>query len=71
MWKFILVFSFLFSGCSYFEFNAAMCDKVGSEQTPEMIEKCRNYKEEEAEKAFNKTKIKSSSELEDALEFKK
>lgn len=70
MWKFILMASFLFSGCSYFEFSFAMCDNIGSEQNPQMIEKCRNYNEEEAQKAFDKTKTKTST-TEDALEFKK
>jgi len=70
MWKYILATAFLFSGCSYFEFNFAMCDNIGSEQNSQMIEKCRNYNEEEAQKAFDKTKTKSST-TEDALEFKK
>lgn len=71
MWKYILMVSFLFSGCSHFEFNFAMCENIASEQNPEIIEKCRNYNEEEAQKAFDKTKVKSSTEKEDVLEFKK
>jgi len=71
MWKYTLFSALLFSGCSYFEFNFAMCDNIGSEQNPQVIEKCRNYNEEEAKKAFDNTKHKSSTKQEDALEFKK
>jgi hypothetical protein len=71
MWKYSLLTVFLFTGCSNFEFNFAMCDNIGSEQNPEMIEKCRNYNEEEAQKAFDNTKHKSSTKKEDVIEFKK
>ncbi|MCK9453696.1 MAG: hypothetical protein WCY51_06075 [Sulfurimonas sp.] len=70
MWKYILIGSFLFSGCSYFEFNFAMCENIGPNSDPQIIEKCRNYNEEEAQRAFDNTKTKSSSD-EDVLEFKK
>ena len=70
MWKYILSVAFLFSGCSYFEFNFAMCENMGADGDPQMIEKCRNYNEEEAQKAFDKTKTKTSIS-EDSLEFKK
>lgn len=70
MWKYILIGSFLFSGCSYFKFNFAMCEKIGPNDDPQIIEKCRNYSEEEAQKAFDNTKSKSSSD-EAILEFKK
>lgn len=70
MWKYILVASFIFSGCSYFEFNAAMCENIGPNDDPQMIEECRNYNEEEAQKAFDNTKTKSASD-EEIIEFKK
>lgn len=70
MWKYILSAAFLFGGCSYFEFNFAMCEHIGPNDDPHMIEQCRNYNEEEAKKAFDKTKTKTSIP-EDSLEFKK
>lgn len=70
MWKYILVVGLLFSGCSHFEFNVSMCENIGPNDDPQVIEQCRNYNEEEAQKAFDKTKVKSST-AEDAIEFKK
>ncbi|MCK4875371.1 MAG: hypothetical protein KAS26_05945 [Sulfurimonas sp.] len=74
MRKYILISSFLFtlllSGCSYFTISASMCGKIMSEQG-EMPEDCRNYSEEEAQKAFDKTKTKTSSSKKEDLEFKK
>lgn len=70
MWKYILIGSFLFSGCSHYEVNPAMCEKIGPKDDPALIERCRNYNEEEATKAFNKTKNESSENKED-LKFKK
>lgn len=67
MYKYILLSSLLFSGCSYFEFNFAMCDQIANDPNAVMPKECRNYNEKEAEKAFNKTKVKNSSEVEDAL----
>ena len=74
MYKYILISSFLFtvlfSGCSYFTISAAMCGKIASEHG-EIPEDCRNYSEEEAQKAFEKTKVKSSSSEKEDLEFQK
>ena len=70
MWKYALLGTILFSGCSYYEVNPAMCEKIGPKDDPALIEKCRNYNEEEAEKAFNKTKNKSS-QSDDDLKFNK
>ena len=74
MYKYILVISFLFtvlfSGCSYFTISAAMCGKIASEQG-EMPEQCRNYSEEEAQKAFDKTKVKTSTSEKEDLKFNK
>lgn len=75
MYKYILalgfVFTILFSGCSYFKINWAMCDKIAHDPDRIMLQECRNYNEEEAKKAFDQTKHKSSSSEEDKLEFKK
>ncbi|MDQ1338449.1 MAG: hypothetical protein QG617_1416 [Campylobacterota bacterium] len=71
MWKYILAGTLFFSGCSYFEFNFAMCDNIGPSSDPQMVEKCRNYNEEEAQKAFDKTKKDTTTIPEDAIEFKK
>lgn len=67
----LLVTALLFSGCSYFEFNYAICENIGPDHDPSVIEKCRSYNEEEAQKAFDNTKNKPSSSDEDVLEFKK
>ncbi|WP_324171801.1 hypothetical protein [Sulfurimonas sp.] len=70
MYKYILVLAFLFSGCSHLTFNASMCEQIASEPNTVMPEECRNYNEEEADKAFNQTKHKQESEV-DSLEFNK
>lgn len=70
MSKYILVVVLFFSGCSYFEFNVAMCENIGPNDDPSKIEQCRNYNEEEAQKAFDKTKVKESDK-EDVIEYKK
>ena len=70
MYKYILVVGLLFSGCSYFTFNATMCDKIASEHG-DMPKKCRNYSEEEAQKAFDKTKTGTSSSEKEDLKFDK
>ena len=74
MQRYILIFSFLFtllfSGCSYFTISAAMCGKIASEQG-EMPEDCRNYSDVEAQKAFDKTKVKTSTTDKEDLKFGK
>jgi len=45
---------FLMSGCSYFTFNAAMCEKIASDPNAVVPEECQNYDEERADKAFNR-----------------
>lgn len=71
MYKFFsLILVLMLSGCSYFEFNYAMCEGVGPNDDPSIIEKCKNYDKEEAAKAFDNTKNKPASG-EDVLEFKK
>lgn len=70
MWKYSLVLGLLLSGCTYFEFNVSMCDNIRLNSDPSLIEQCRNYNDEEATKAFNKTKVKTQSQ-EDVVEYKK
>lgn len=69
MYKYLLIASFLFTGCSYFEFNAAMCEKIRSEPGDIVPQECRNYNEKEAQKAFDKTKVKPSTNVKEDLEF--
>jgi len=54
MYKILLAFSFLFSGCANFTLNGTMCDQVASEPGQTVPTECRNYNEDEADKAFNK-----------------
>ncbi len=51
MYKFILAVAFLFSGCSYFTVNGAMCDKIANDPTATVPQECRVYIEEKAAKA--------------------
>ncbi|WP_373001852.1 hypothetical protein [Sulfurimonas sp.] len=70
MWKYYLATLLIFSGCSNITFNASMCDQIASDPQAIMPEECRNYNEEEAKKAFDKTKHKVESK-EDIVEFHK
>jgi len=70
MYKYLLGALLIFSGCSNITFNAAMCDKIASDPQATMPEECRNYNEEEAQKAFDQTKHKRES-AEDTVEFNK
>ncbi len=55
MYKLIfLAFGLFFAGCSGITINGTMCDQVASEPNGMMPHECRNYNEEEADKAFNK-----------------
>ena len=51
MYKIILVITFLFSGCSHFTINGTMCDRVALDPHATMPKECRNYVQEEADKA--------------------
>jgi len=55
MYKFSIIIVFAFTGCSYFTFNASMCDQIASDPHATVPKECRNYVEEDAEKAFNNT----------------
>lgn len=54
MYKILLAFSFFFSGCANFQINGTMCDQVANEPGQSVPTECRNYNEDEADKAFNK-----------------
>ncbi len=56
MFKVCLLTVLLFAGCSNIEFSATMCEKIASDPHATMPQECKKYSEEEAEKAFNKTK---------------
>jgi len=63
-----ILFSLTFSGC-YFTFNAAMCEQIAQDPNAQIPTECRNYNEEEANKAFHQTKHKTTSEDEDVIKF--
>ena len=58
-------------GCSYFTFNASMCEQIASDPHAIMPEECRNYVEEEVQKAYDNTKHEKVESKEDLLEFNK
>ncbi len=70
MYKYYLAIILMFSGCSNITFNASMCDSIASDPQAVMPEECRNYNEEEAQKAFDQTKHQQESK-EDIIEFTK
>lgn len=69
--KFIvpICIALLMSGCSYFEFNGAMCDQIATEGGTQMQE-CRNYNEEMAQKATDNVNGKPTTNIKDGVEFK-
>ena len=71
MYKYYLIALFIFSGCTNITFNAAMCDKIASEPNSVIPQECRNYIEEEAQKAFDNTKHNQESRDADIVEFNK
>ena len=70
MWKLYTVSLFFLAGCSSIEFNATMCDQIASDPHATMPQECRNYSEEEAQKAFDKTKDTKESQ-ENIIKFSK
>ncbi len=61
----------LLTGCSHFTFNSSMCEQIASDPHSTMPEECRNYVEEEAEKAFNNSRHDREQSTEDIVEFNK
>ncbi len=60
----------MFSGCSNITFNASMCDSIASDPQAVMPRECRNYNEEEAQKAFDQTKHNQQESKDDIIEYK-
>ncbi len=58
------------SGCSYFRVSAPICDQINP-QAGEIPQECRNYSEEEAQKAFDKVKDENVITDKDIIEFHK
>jgi len=50
----IIILAFMMSGCSYFTFNATMCDQIASDPNAVVPQECKIYDEKKADKAFNK-----------------
>ena len=69
MWKYLVTAVLVFNGCSNIEFNAAMCDKIASEPGATIPQECRNYSEEEAQKAFDKVSNEKVESREDVVKF--
>jgi len=70
MFKILLLGVFMFSGCSYFKINVAMCEQLASDPNAAMPQECRNYIEEKAVKAYFRSRDKNKVGNED-LEFHK
>ncbi len=68
MYKLLLVSVFLFSGCSYFSFNATMCNEIASDPHATVPEECKIYDEQKATEAFDKTDEKPT-EISEIIEF--
>ncbi len=73
MYKFYIIIALSFSACSNITFNATMCDQIASEPNAVIPKECRVYSEEDAQKAFDKTKAKQDESLveDDIVEFNK
>ena len=44
----------MMSGCSYFTFNATICDQISRDPSAVVPQECKIYDEKKADKAFNK-----------------
>ncbi len=68
MWKLSIILVIFLSGCSHFRINAAMCESIASDPHATMPEECRNYVEEDAQKAFDNIKNENKQST-DLIEF--
>lgn len=67
----LLLTLLIFSGCAKVKVNAAMCDQIAQDPETMLIpQECRPYIEADADKAFHKTDLKTSSET-DLIKFDK
>ncbi len=71
MFKLYIASLLLLTGCSHFTFNAAMCDQIASDPHATMPEECRNYMDEDAQKAFDNTRHERKDFQKDEVEFNK
>ena len=71
MYRLFIIAIFAFSGCSHFTFNTSMCEQIASDPHATVPQECRNYVEEEAQKAFDNTKHKQQTSDEEIIEFNK
>ena len=70
MWKIYFISAVLFfGGCSNIKFNVSMCDQIASEPGATIPQECKNYNEEEAQKAFDKTSDERLESKEDIVKF--
>ncbi|MEA3228893.1 MAG: hypothetical protein U9P38_07465 [Campylobacterota bacterium] len=69
MWKLFLIIGIVFSsGCSYFTFNAKVCEGIASDPHATIPEECIKYIEEDVQKAFDNTKNREN-ESTNLIEF--
>jgi len=54
MYKTAIILAFMMSGCSYFTFNATICEQIESDPNAVVPQECKIYDEKKADKAFNK-----------------
>ena len=71
MYKYLILAALIFTGCSNITFNASMCEQIAKEPNSIMPQECRNYNEQEAQKAFDNTKHNKVQSKEDIVEFNK
>jgi len=70
-WKLYISAVFIFSGCANVTFNATMCEQIASDPHATVPQECRNYNEEEAQKAFDNTRNRQQTSDEEIIEFNK
>ena len=70
MYKIAILVALSLSGCSYFTFDATMCEQIASDPNAVMPKECRKYIKEEADKAFHKVKNEKKVSTKD-IEFDK
>ncbi len=58
----------LFTACTNFTLNTAMCEQIALDPLATMPEECRIYNEDEAQKSFDNTQNKNM-ESNESIEF--
>jgi len=71
MWKLSIIVTMILilTGCSYFKYNATMCENIASDPTATIPQECQDYIEEDAQKAFDNTKDDIKQSVGDTVEF--